>query len=149
MFGCIPFKVTEPLTTCEPLNTLLPVVAKLLVSIAIDDVATASATPSSSPTQKYPSCILGKSLLLPLPCTTISPSLAFTLPTTPMFCTNTPLPVGLVSVKLPLVTYMFLPAVNPAVLTPISLPVTVASPVALLPSVSCSTAIAGIVEEEL
>jgi hypothetical protein len=62
-----------------------------------------------------------------------------------MFCIKLE-PVGLVSVNVPLpLTYMFLPAVNPLVSTPMILPLTVASPLALLVYSSCSTAIAGIV----
>ena len=44
---------------------------------------------------------------------------------------------------------MFLPAVNPSVSTPIILPVTVASPVALVDICTCETAIAGIVAAEV
>ena len=93
----------------SPVNKFEPVVANEPVSIVVppnEPVDTACGTPLISPTHAYPSSRFGKSLLLPLPCITISPSVPSTLPTTPMFCISA-VPVGLVCVKLPVPTYMF------------------------------------------
>ena len=95
----------------------------------------------------YPSVIFGKSFVLPLPSTIISPSVAFTLPHIPMFCIKSE-PVGFVDVSVPLpFTYTLAPATNPLVSIFFILPLIIALPTAWSARVSFRIPIAGILAE--
>ena len=67
------------------------------ITFWIEEVAVGVATESEFPIQIYPGDMLGTSFDLPAPSIISSPSVAFTLPTIPMFCIRDD-PVGLVPV---------------------------------------------------
>src|SRR5210317_2131202 len=131
------------MVSCDAVNEFNDVKSACASQLAVD---TACGTPSESPTHAYPCVMFGKSLLLPLPITIISPSVASTLPHIPMFCIKSE-PVGLVEVNTPApFTYTDAPATNPSVdvSNPFTLPLIITTPLALFDIASLVIPIAGI-----